>query len=92
MREKVTTALKNATVEASRNASDEEEIWESLRGFIVLGLIVEVVVLFILSVLDIQYELLGMQIAYTAAIIGTPLFILGVVALILGNKKFKSID
>ena len=90
MREKMTTALKNATTEASRNASDEEEIWESLRGLIVLGLIIEVIFLFALSVLDLQYELFGMQIAYTAAIIGAPIFILGVTILTLGNRKFKS--
>jgi hypothetical protein len=90
MRERMTTALKNATTEASRNTTDEEQIWESLRGFIVLGLIIEVTILFALSVLDLQYELLGMQIAYTAAIIGAPLFILGVTILTLGNRKFKS--
>ena len=92
MREKMTTALKNATTEASRNATDEEQIWESLRGLIVLGLIIEVAILFALSVLDLQYELFGMQIAYTAAIIGAPLFILGVTILTLGNRKFKSND
>ena len=86
------TALKNATTEASRNATDEEQIWESLRGLIVLGLIIEVAILFALSVLDLQYELFGMQIAYTAAIIGAPLFILGVTILTLGNRKFKSND
>jgi len=89
MRERMSSVLKNATSEAARNASDEEQIWESLRGFIVFGLIIEVLILFILSVLDIQYELLGMQIAYTAAIIGIPIFILGVVALTWGNNKFK---
>ncbi len=51
---------------------------------------VEVLILFILSVLDIEIELFGMQIAYTAAIIGAPIFILGIVILILGNRKFKS--
>ena len=86
----MTAALKNATTEASRNASDEEEIWESLRGLIVLGLIIEVIFLFVLSVLDLQYELGGMQIAYTAAIIGAPIFILGFIILTLGNRKFKS--
>ena len=85
----MSSVLKNATSEAARNASDEEQIWESLRGFIVFGLIIEVLILFILSVLDIQYELLGMQIAYTAAIIGIPIFVLGVVALTWGNNKFK---
>ena len=89
MRERMSSVLKNATSEAARNASDEEQIWESLRGFIVFGLIIEVLILFILSVLDIQYELLGMQIAYTAAIIGIPIFVLGVVALTWGNNKFK---
>ncbi|HJM44488.1 MAG TPA: hypothetical protein QF644_00885 [Candidatus Poseidoniaceae archaeon] len=89
MRERMSSVLKNATSEATRNASDEEQIWESLRGFIVFGLIIEVLILFILSVLDIQYELLGMQIAYTAAIIGIPIFVLGVVALTWGNNKFK---
>ena len=39
---------------------------------------------------NMQIELLGMQVAYTAAIIGAPIFILGLVILILGNKKFKS--
>ena len=90
MREKVSSVLKNAASEASRNASDEEQIWETLRAFIVFGLIIEVLILFILSVLDMQIELLGMQIAYTAAIIGAPIFILGLVILIIGNKKFKS--
>jgi uncharacterized integral membrane protein len=89
MREKMSSALKNAASEASRNTSDEEQIWESLRGIIVFVLIVEVLILFMLSVLDIQYELFGMQIAYTAAIIGIPIFIMGVVLLTLGNKKFK---
>jgi len=92
MRERMTTALKNATTEASRNTTDEEQIWESLRGLIVLGLIIEVAILFALSVLDLQYELFGMQIAYTAAIIGAPLFILGVTILTFGNRKFKSND
>ena len=90
MRDKVSSVFKNAASEASRNASDEEQIWETLRAFIVFGLIVEVLILFILSVLDMQVELLGMQIAYTAAIIGAPIFILGLVILIIGNKKFKS--
>ena len=90
MRDKVSSVFKNAASEASRNASDEEQIWETLRAFIVFGLIIEVLILFILSVLDMQIELLGMQIAYTAAIIGAPIFILGLVILILGNKKFKS--
>jgi len=90
MRERVSSVLKNATSEAARNASDEEQIWESLRGFIVFGLIVEVLILFILSVLDIQYELLGMQIAYTAAVIGIPFFLLGVGVLTWGNNKFKN--
>ena len=90
MRDKVSSVFKNAASEASRNASDEEQIWETLRAFIVFGLIIEVLILFILSVLDMQVELLGMQIAYTAAIIGAPIFILGLVILILGNKKFKS--
>ena len=85
----MSSALKNAASEASRNASDEEQIWESLRGIIVFVLIVEVLILFMLSVLDIQYELFGMQIAYTAAIIGIPIFIMGVVILTLGNKRFK---
>ncbi len=85
----MSSVLKNATSEAARNASDEEQIWESLRGFIVFGLIIEVLILFILSVLDIEYELFGMQIAYTAAIIGVPIFVLGVVALTWGNNKFK---
>lgn len=90
MRDKVSSVFKNAASEASRNASDEEQIWETLRAFIIFGLIIEVLILFILSVLDMQVELLGMQIAYTAAIIGAPIFILGLVILILGNKKFKS--
>ena len=90
MRDKVSSVFKNAASEASRNASDEEQIWETLRAFIVFGLIIEVLILFILSVLDMQIELLGMQVAYTAAIIGAPIFILGLVILILGNKKFKS--
>ena len=90
MRDKVSSVFKNAASEASRNASDEEQIWETLRAFIVFGLIFEVLILFILSVLDMQIELLGMQIAYTAAIIGAPIFILGLVILIIGNKKFKS--
>lgn len=90
MRDKVSSIFKNAASEASRNASDEEQIWETLRAFIIFGLIIEVLILFILSVLDMQIELLGMQIAYTAAIIGAPIFILGLVILILGNKKFKS--
>ena len=90
MRDKVSSVFKNAASEASRNASDEEQIWETLRAFIVFGLIIEVLILFILSVLDMQFELLGMQIAYTAAIIGAPIFILGLVILIIGNKKFKS--
>jgi len=90
MRDKVSSVFKNAASEASRNASDEEQIWETLRAFIIFGLIIEVLILFILSVLDMQIELLGMQIAYTAAIIGAPIFILGLVILILGNKKFKS--
>ena len=89
MRDKVSSVFKNAASEASRNASDEEQIWETLRAFIIFGLIIEVLILFILSVLDMQVELLGMQIAYTAAIIGAPIFILGLVILILGNKKFK---
>ena len=89
MRDKVSSIFKNAASEASRNASDEEQIWETLRAFIIFGLIIEVLILFILSVLDMQIELLGMQIAYTAAIIGAPIFILGLVILILGNKKFK---
>ena len=90
MRDKVSSVFKNAASEASRNASDEEQIWETLRAFIVFGLIIEVLILFILSVLDMQIELLGMQVAYTAAIIGAPIFILGLVILIIGNKKFKS--
>ena len=90
MRDKVSSVFKNAASEASRNASDEEQIWETLRAFIIFGLIIEVLILFILSVLDMQIELLGMQIAYTAAIIGAPIFILGLVILIIGNKKFKS--
>ena len=90
MRDKVSSVFKNAASEASRNASDEEQIWETLRAFIIFGLIIEVLILFILSVLDMQIELLGMQVAYTAAIIGAPIFILGLVILILGNKKFKS--
>ena len=89
MRDKVSSVFKNAASEASRNASDEEQIWETLRAFIIFGLIIEVLILFILSVLDMQVELFGMQIAYTAAIIGAPIFILGLVILILGNKKFK---
>ena len=90
MRDKVSSVFKNAASEASRNASDEEQIWETLRAFIIFGLIIEVLILFILSVLDMQIDLFGMQIAYTAAIIGAPIFILGLVILILGNKKFKS--
>ena len=90
MRDKVSSVFKNAASEASRNASDEEQIWETLRAFIIFGLIIEVLILFILSVLDMQIELLGMQVAYTAAIIGAPIFILGLVILIIGNKKFKS--
>ena len=90
MRDKMSSVLKNVASEASRNASDEEQIWESIRGIIVFALIFEVVILFLLSVLDIQYELFGMQIVYTAAIIGAPIFILGIVLLNLGNKKFKS--
>ena len=73
----MSSVLKNVASEASRNASDEEQIWESIRGIIVFALIFEVVILFLLSVLDIQYELFGMQIAYTGAIIGIPIFILG---------------
>ena len=90
MRDKVSSVFKNAASEASRNASDEEQIWEPLRAFIIFGLIIEVLILFILSDLDMQIELLGMQISYTAEIIGAPIFILGLVILIIGNKKFKS--
>ena len=90
MKEKVSSIFKNATSEASRNASDEEQIWESLRGFIIFILVVEVIFLFLLSVLDIQFELLGMQIAYTAVIIGAPIFIIGILILTWGNKKFKN--
>ena len=89
MKEKMSNILKKATSEASRNASDEEQIWESLRGLIIFVLVIEVVFLFLLSVLDIQYELLGMQIAYTAVVIGTPIFIIGIATLTWGNKKFK---
>ena len=89
MKEKVSSVFKNASSEAARNATDEEQIWESLRGLIVFGLVIEVVILFMLSVLDIQYELLGMQIAYTAAIIGVPIFLGGCMILTWGNKKFK---
>jgi len=89
MKEKVSSVFKNASSEAARNATDEEQIWESLRGLIVFGLVIEVVILFMLSVLDIQYELLGMQIAYTAAIIGVPIFLAGCMILTWGNKKFK---
>ena len=77
MKEKVSSVFKNASSEAAKNASDEEQIWESLRGLIVFGLVVEVLTLFLLSVLDIQYELFGMQIAYTAAVIGVPIFVVG---------------
>ena len=62
MRDKVSSVLKNAASEASRNASDEEQIWEILRGLIVFSLIAEVLILFILSVLDIEIEFFGMQI------------------------------
>jgi len=89
MKEKMSNILKKATSEASRNASDEEQIWESLRGLIIFVLVIEVVFLFLLSVLDIQYELLGMQIAYTAVVIGAPIFIIGIATLTWGNKKFK---
>ena len=58
MRDKVSSVFKNAASEASRNASDEEQIWETLRAFIIFGLIIEVLILFILSVLDMQVELL----------------------------------
>ena len=85
----MSSVLKNVASEASRNASDEEQIWESIRGIIVFALIFEVVILFLLSVLDIQYELFGMQIAYTCAIIGIPFFIIGLVILTVGNIKFK---
>ena len=87
--DKMSSVLKNVASEASRNASDEEQIWESIRGIIVFALIFEVVILFLLSVLDIQYELFGMQIAYTCAIIGIPFFIIGLVILTVGNIKFK---
>ena len=40
MKEKVSSVFKNASSEAARNASDEEQIWESLRGLIVFGLVV----------------------------------------------------
>jgi len=89
MKEKVSSVFKNASSEAARNATDEEQIWESIRGLIVFGLVIEVVILFLLSVLDIQYELFGMQIAYTAAIIGVPIFVGGCMILTWGNKKFK---
>ena len=89
MKDKVSSIFKNANSEASRNATDEEQIWESLRGLIIFILVIEVIFLFLLSVLDIQFELLGMQIAYTAVIIGAPLFIIGIILLNWGNKKFK---
>tara|TARA_Y100000588_G_C13505560_1_gene607143 strand:- start:63 stop:329 length:267 start_codon:yes stop_codon:yes gene_type:complete len=86
----MSNVLKNANTEASRNTSDEEQIWESIRGLIILVLIIDVLILFVLSVVDMEYELFGMQIAYTAAIIGAPIFILGLVILTIGNKKFKA--
>ena len=89
MKEKMSNILKKSTSEASRNASDEEQIWESLRGLIIFALVIEVVFLFLLSVLDIQYELLGMQIAYTAVVIGAPILIIGIATLTWGNKRFK---
>tara|TARA_B100001115_G_C15841046_1_gene421720 strand:- start:14 stop:289 length:276 start_codon:yes stop_codon:yes gene_type:complete len=89
MKDKVSSIFKNANSEASRNATDEEQIWESLRGLIIFILVIEVIFLFLLSVLDIQFELFGMQIAYTAVIIGAPLFIIGIILLNWGNKKFK---
>tara|TARA_B100001123_G_C15169417_1_gene970765 strand:- start:831 stop:1097 length:267 start_codon:yes stop_codon:yes gene_type:complete len=86
----MSNVLRNANTEASRNTSDEEQIWESIRGLIILVLIIDVLILFVLSVVDMEYELFGMQIAYTAAIIGAPIFILGLVILTIGNKKFKA--
>ena len=68
--------------------SDEEEIWEGLRTLIVGFLVLLVIGLFVLSVLDLPYEVFGMQIAYTAAIISLPFFIAASVILALGHRRF----
>ena len=72
-----------------RLKTDEEEIWEGMRTLIVVFLVLLVSGLFVLSILDLQYELLGMQIAYTAALISLPLFLAAVVILSIGHWKFR---
>ena len=75
-----------------RLKTDEEEIWEGMRTLIVAFLVLLVCGLFVLSVLDLQYELFGMQIAYTAALISLPFFLGAVVILSIGHWKFRDDD
>lgn len=69
--------------------TDEEEIWEGLRTLIVGFLVLQIIGLFVLSILDLPYELFGMQIAYTAAVFSLPLFVIAVGVLAYGHHRFK---
>ena len=74
---------------AARPRTDEEEMWDVIRGVLVASLYTLFITLLMLNILDIQYELLGMPISYASVVIGIPLiFICGVVVLV-GDHKFR---
>ncbi len=85
----VIRGLVETTKEASRPRTDEEEMWDVIRGILIASLYTLFISLLMLNVLDIKYELLGMPISYASVVIGIPLiFICGVIVLV-GDHKFR---
>ena len=85
----VIKGLAETTKEAARPRTDQEEMWEAVRSILVASLYTLFITLLLLNILDFEYELLGMPIAYASVVICLPLiFICGVVILI-GDHKFR---
>ena len=85
----VIKGLAESKKEAERQRTDQEEIWEATRGFLVASLYTLFITLLLLNILDINYELLGMPVAYASIVICLPLIFLCGVVILIGDHKFR---
>lgn len=74
-------------MEAPDGTSDDREIWETMRGWLVILRVVIVVATILIAELFEEYFILDLSISVWAVIVGVPAFILFSMLIIQGDKK-----
>lgn len=88
VRERIREAMH--AMEQPDNRSEEEHIWEIIRGWMVMGRVVGVILMMIVAALFEEIMLLGISLTAWAFAIGIPLFILLSTVIIWGDKVIVS--